>query len=188
MDVKFTVVPKNLLGDVQKSDGQIIAIYDEAGLYYEMGGQRYSVLGMQFETVIQKPTTSSIPDANGHTFYFYNSTSPDGGLYVFDEANSLFIKISYPNSEINVYKVTIPNSGWTSTANGYTRDVTTSSTMTANSTIIAVLPAANSTTAQKEAFEQWDAIETKAGKITISSSTQITTSFGIVMIETPEAN
>ena len=93
-------------------------------------------------------------------------------------------------NEINVYKVTIPSSGWTaiSGGGGYTQDVTTSATMTANSTIISVLPAANSSAAQKAAFELWDSIETKAGKITITSPTQISVDFGIIMIETPEAN
>lgn len=94
------------------------------------------------------------------------------------------------NSEINIYKVTIPSNGWTaiSGGSGYTQDVVTSSTMTANSTIISVLPATNSTAAQKAAFEQWDSIEPKAGKITITSPIQISTGFDIVIIETPEAN
>ena len=92
------------------------------------------------------------------------------------------------NSEINIYKVTIPSSGWVATSGKYTQDVSTSSSMSANSTIAAVLPASNSTTAQKAAFEQWESIETKAGGITITSATQISTDFGIVIIETPEAN
>ena len=92
------------------------------------------------------------------------------------------------NSEINIYKVTIPSSGWVATSGNYTQDVSTSSSMSANSTIVAVLPASNSTTAQKAAFEQWESIETKAGGITITSATQISTDFGIVIIETPEAN
>lgn len=92
------------------------------------------------------------------------------------------------NSEINIYKITIPSNGWASTGSGYTQDVTTSSTMTANSTIISVLPAKTSTAAQLSAFEQWDSIETKAGKITITSPIQISTSFDIIIIETPEAN
>ena len=187
MDVKFTVVTRALLDNVQQSDGQIIAIYDEPGMYYEMNGERYSILGMQFETVNQKPTISSIPNANKNTFYFYDSTSTDGGLYVFDEQNSVFIQVSYPNSEINVYKVTIPSNGWVVAGTGYTQDVTVSS-IKASSTIISVLPASNSTPTQKEAFEQWESIETKAGKITITSQIQISTSFGIVIIEAPEAN
>ena len=60
--------------------------------------------------------------------------------------------------------------------------------MTANSTIVSVLPSPNSTAAQKAAFEQWDSIETGAGKITITAPTQISTNFDIVIIETPEAN
>lgn len=92
------------------------------------------------------------------------------------------------NSEINIYKVTIPSSGWVATSGKYTQDVSTSSSMSANSTIVAVLLASNSTTAQKAAFEQWESIETKAGGITITSATQISTDFGIVIIETPEAN
>lgn len=92
------------------------------------------------------------------------------------------------NSEINIYKVTIPSSGWVATSGKYTQDVSTSSSMSASSTIVAVLPASNSTTAQKAAFEQWESIETKAGGITITSATQISTDFGIVIIETPEAN
>ena len=92
------------------------------------------------------------------------------------------------NSEINIYKVTIPSSGWVATSGKYTQDVSTSSSMSANSTIVAVLPTSNSTTAQKAAFEQWESIETKAGGITITSATQISTDFGIVIIETPEAN
>lgn len=92
------------------------------------------------------------------------------------------------NSEINIYKVTIPSSGWVATSGKYTQDVSTSSSMSANSTIVAVLPESNSTAAQKAAFEQWESIETKAGGITITSATQISTDFGIVIIETPEAN
>jgi len=92
------------------------------------------------------------------------------------------------NSEINIYKVTIPSSGWVATSGKYTQDVSTSSSMGANSTIVAVLPASNSTAAQKAAFEQWESIETKTGGITITSATQISTDFGIVIIETPEAN
>lgn len=92
------------------------------------------------------------------------------------------------NSEINIYKVTIPSSGWVATSGKYTQDVSTSSSMSANSTIVAVLPASNSTAVQKAAFEQWESIETKAGGITITSATQISTDFGIVIIETPEAN
>lgn len=188
MDVKFTVVTRELLGEVEKSDGQIIALYDEPGLYYEMDNKRYSVMGMQLEKVQQKPDASSIQNPNDHTFYFYNSQSDDGGLYIYDENSSSFILTS--RSEINIYKVTIPSNGWTAIAggSGYKQDVSTSASMTANSVIISVRPASNSTAAQKAAFEQWDSIETKAGKITITAPIQISTDFGIVIIETPEAN
>lgn len=93
MDVKFTVVTKELLSSVEHSDGQIIAIYDEPGLYYEMGSRRYSVMGMQFQSVPQKPTTSSITDANTNTFYFYDSPSSDGGLYIFNGIS--FVRLSH---------------------------------------------------------------------------------------------
>lgn len=188
MDVKFTVVSQALLNSVEKSDGQIIVIYDEPGMYYDMNTKRYAVLGMQYQEVFQKPTLASIPDANDRTFYFYNSASEDGGLYLFNSTNREFVRASNPNSEINIYKVMIPSSGWVATSGKYTQDVSTSSSMSANSTIVTVLPASNSTAAQKAAFEQWESIETKAGGITITSATQISTNFGIVIIEIPEAN
>lgn len=119
-------------------------------------------------------------------------SEPLGGEYI-DIENvvrwlATYIHSVEMNSEINIYKVTIPSSGWVATSGKYTQDVSTSSSMSANSTIVAVLPASNSTVAQKAAFEQWESIETKAGGITITSATQISTDFGIVIIETPEAN
>lgn len=96
MDVKFTVVSKALLGSVEKSDGQIITIYDEPGMYYDMNNHRYAVLGMQYQEVFQKPTTSSIPDANSGTFYFYNSSTADGGLYLFNATSRIFVRVSHP--------------------------------------------------------------------------------------------
>lgn len=96
MDVKFTVVSKALLDDVEQSDGQIIVIYDEPGMYYMMNGRRYAVLGMQYQEVFQKPTLESIPDANSGTFYFYNSTSEDGGLYLFNATSRIFVRVSHP--------------------------------------------------------------------------------------------
>ena len=94
MDVKFTVVSKALLEDVEQSDGQIIVLYDEPGMYYMMNGRRYAVLGMQYKEVFQKPTLESIPDANSGTFYFYNSTSEDGGLYLFNATSRIFVRVS----------------------------------------------------------------------------------------------
>ena len=96
MDVKFTVVSKALLEDVEQSDGQIIVLYDEPGMYYMMNGRRYAVLGMQYQEVFQKPTLESIPDANSGTFYFYNSTSEDGGLYLFNATSRIFVRVSHP--------------------------------------------------------------------------------------------
>ena len=96
MDVKFTVVSKALLEDVEQSDGQIIVLYDEPGMYYMMNGRRYAVLGMQYKEVFQKPTLESIPDANSGTFYFYNSTSEDGGLYLFNATSRIFVRVSHP--------------------------------------------------------------------------------------------
>lgn len=96
MDVKFTVVSKALLDDVEQSDGQIIVLYDEPGMYYMMNGRRYAVLGMQYKEVFQKPTLESIPDANSGTFYFYNSTSEDGGLYLFNATSRIFVRVSHP--------------------------------------------------------------------------------------------
>lgn len=120
------------------------------------------------------------------------SGAPLGGEYV-DLENVLLWLATYihnveANSEINIYKVTIPSNGWTAAQTGYTQDVSTSATMTANSAIVSVLPSPNSTAVQKAAFEQWDSIETGAGKITITAPTQISTNFDIVIIETPEAN
>lgn len=119
-------------------------------------------------------------------------SEPIGAEYI-DLENVLrwlafYIREVEANSEINIYKVTIPSSGWIATTGGYTQDVSTSSSMGVNSTIISVLPNPNSTAAQKAAFEQWDSIETKAGGITITAPVQISTDFGIVIIETPEAN
>lgn len=121
-----------------------------------------------------------------------NPSEPIGAQYKNVE-NALIWLATYIHSVetsvgINIYKLTIPSSEWTATADGYTQDVTTSSNMTANSIIVSVFPAANSTAAQKEAFEQWESIETKAGKITITSPVQISTNFGIVILETHEAN
>jgi len=96
MDVKFTVVSKALLDDVEQSDGQIIVLYDEPGMYYMMNGHRYAVLGMQYKEVFQKPTLESIPDANSGTFYFYNSTSEDDGLYLFNATSRIFVRVSHP--------------------------------------------------------------------------------------------
>lgn len=96
MDVKFTVVSKALLEDVEQSDGQIIVLYDEPGMYYMMNGRRYAVLGIQYKEVFQKPTLESIPDANSGTFYFYNSTSEDGGLYLFNATSRIFVRVSHP--------------------------------------------------------------------------------------------
>jgi hypothetical protein len=96
MDVKFTVVSRALLNSVEKSDGQIIVIYDEPGMYYDMNTKRHAVLGMQYQEVFQKPTLASIPDANDRTFYFYNSTSVDGGLYLFNSTDRVFVRVSHP--------------------------------------------------------------------------------------------
>ena len=96
MDVKFTVVSRALLNSVEKSDGQIIVIYDEPGMYYDMNTKRHAVLGMQYQEVFQKPTLASIPDANDRTFYFYNSTSTDGGLYLFNSTDREFVRVSHP--------------------------------------------------------------------------------------------
>ena len=96
MDVKFTVVSKALLDSVEQSDGQIIAIYGEPGMYYDMDGHRYAVLGMQYQEVFQKPTLESIPDANDKTFYFYNSASEYGGLYLFNNTSRQFIRVAHP--------------------------------------------------------------------------------------------
>lgn len=43
MNVRFLYVEKSRLNEVQINDGQIIALTDEAGYYYDMGGQRYLV-------------------------------------------------------------------------------------------------------------------------------------------------
>ena len=119
-------------------------------------------------------------------------SEPLGGEYI-DIENvvrwlATYIHSVEMNSEINIYKVTIPSSGWVAAQTGYTQDVSTSSSMGVNSTIVSVIPNPNSTAAQKAAFEQWDSIETKAGGITITAPTQISTNFDIVIIETPEAN
>jgi hypothetical protein len=119
-------------------------------------------------------------------------SEPLGGEYI-DIENvvrwlATYIHSVEMNSEINIYKVTIPSSGWVATQTRYTQDVSTSSSMGVNSTIVSVIPNPNSTAAQKAAFEQWDSIETKAGGITITAPVQISTDFGIVIIETPEAN
>lgn len=110
MDVKFTVVSKALLGSVEKSDGQIIVIYDEPGMYYDMNTHRYAVLGMQYQEVSQKPTTASIPDANAQTFYFYNSPTADGGLYLFNATSREFVRVSHPTG----LTVQVSNLGTTS--------------------------------------------------------------------------
>ena len=110
MDVKFTVVSKALLGSVEKSDGQIIVIYDEPGMYYDMNTHRYAVLGMQYQEVSQKPTIASIPDANAQTFYFYNSSTADGGLYLFNATSREFVRVSHPTG----LTVQVSNLGTTS--------------------------------------------------------------------------
>lgn len=96
MDVKFTVVSRALLNSVETSDGQIIVIYDEPGMYYDMNSHRYAVLGMQYQEIFQKPTIASIPDANDRTFYFYNSSSEDGGMYLFNSTSMTFARVSHP--------------------------------------------------------------------------------------------
>ena len=112
MDVKFTVVSKALLGSVEKSDGQIIVIYDEPGMYYDMNTQRYAVLGMQYQELTEKPTPASVPDANAQTFYFYNSPTPnpDSGLYLYNATSREFVRVSHPTG----LTVQVSNLGTTS--------------------------------------------------------------------------
>lgn len=47
MDVKFITTTRDNLADLNIVDGQVIALSDERGYFYDMGGSRYSVDGLQ---------------------------------------------------------------------------------------------------------------------------------------------
>ena len=68
MNVRFLYVEKARLDEVQLQDGQIIALTDESGYYYDMGGQRYLVAagdmgnasGIPYGTVSNSSTATSL--------------------------------------------------------------------------------------------------------------------------------
>lgn len=106
MNVRFLYVEKARLDEVPLNDGQIIALTDESGYYYDMGGQRYLVAagdtenasGIPYGTISASSSASSIKSniesidlehlTDGTCAYIINTQVEIDGLVTLDVSNT----------------------------------------------------------------------------------------------------
>lgn len=100
MDVKFICVKKQNLNSVPIVNGQLIALTDRGGIYYDMDSVRRNM--SQKEIITTLPSTG-----NSDTLYVVTSGSKPG-IYVWDEVTKKFILITDKNPDH--YLTLIPNS------------------------------------------------------------------------------
>ena len=67
MNVKFTVTSKTKLPTVPIENGQIIAIWEESGVYYDMNDTRYTATNVKFVDELPEEGDESV-------LYIYDST------------------------------------------------------------------------------------------------------------------
>lgn len=99
MDVKFISVAKNNLGIVPTVDGQVIALEDSNGFYYDMDNVRYSVSKVEVCEQL-----SGIGDSS--TAYIVSNGS-NAGVYVWSDAQSSFVLIA--NKDTDTYLSIVNN-------------------------------------------------------------------------------
>ena len=93
MKVQFTTTTKAKLGTIAITNGQIIALSDAVGYYYDMGNVRYPASSM---TVTDELPVSGIEDM------MYVLEDPAGAsMYLWDSTASTYIRISGSNVEID---------------------------------------------------------------------------------------
>lgn len=91
MDVKFTTVRKSNLNTVPVIDGQVIAIQDETGFYYDMNSVRRSVGGIR---VVNELSGVGQPQQ-----LVVVTKGSDSGVYIWDEANSSYVLVANTDTD-----------------------------------------------------------------------------------------
>lgn len=92
MDVKFISVAKNNVNTVPVIDGQVIAVQDRNGLYYDMNSVRRNVRGV---SVVRDLSSAGDPEC----LYALASNSSQDGIYIWDEANKAYTLIASKDTD-----------------------------------------------------------------------------------------
>lgn len=91
MDVKFTTVKKSSLGTVPVIDGQIIALSDYTGFYYDLGSTRRSAGSIRI--------ASSLSGKGNPGELLAVTSGNDQGLYVWDESSNSYMLIASKDTD-----------------------------------------------------------------------------------------
>lgn len=99
MDVKFITVRKSNLNAVPVVDGQVLALEDANGMYYDMNSNRYPVSSVR--------TGSEISGVgyDGELFVLYGNDNP--GIYFWDSVQKAYVLIA--NKDTDTYLSVVKN-------------------------------------------------------------------------------
>lgn len=89
MDVKFITVAKETLDEVPIIDGQIIALYDDTGYYYDMDSIRHIV-----STTVTATTIKEIKNPQPGMLYLITDEA-NKGVYVYQDGKWLLLGTTY---------------------------------------------------------------------------------------------
>lgn len=85
MNVQFTTTTSSKLDTLTITNGQIIALSDRAGYYYDMGGVRNAVSGVS--------VVSSLPASGQSNMIYVLNTASGAVSYIWDSTESDYIEI-----------------------------------------------------------------------------------------------
>ena len=93
MKVQFTTTTKAKLGTLAITNGQIIALSDAVGYYYDMGNVRYPASSMT--------VTDELPVSGIDNMMYILQTAAGASMYMWDSTASTYVRISGSDVEID---------------------------------------------------------------------------------------